>query len=63
MGNNNKNIRPANIDKKRPIIPNEILSNVLLSELSRNFREITFSKFEYLVGIPVLNTRYEHFGS
>lgn len=66
--NNEEKIRPANIDidkkdirladinKQKPTTPNLILQNKLLSELSLNFKEITFDESEFLAGIPVLDT-------
>ena len=56
----NRYSKPANIDKERPTTPNWISQNVLLSELSRNFREVTFSESEFPVGTLVLDTRYVH---
>ncbi len=58
MGNDNKNSRPTDIDIKRPATLNETLRNELPNELSRNFKEVTFSKSEFLFGIPVLDIRY-----
>ncbi len=60
MGNNDENSRPADIDKQRPTTPNLISRNGLLRELSRNFREVTFSESKFPVGTPVLDTRYVH---
>ncbi len=61
--NDNENSRPPDIDKQRPTIPNWIPRNGLLSELSRNFREVTFSESEFSIGTPVSDTRYVHPGS
>ncbi len=61
--NDDENSRPANIDKKRPTTPNWTSRNGLLSELSQNFREVTFSKSEFPIGTPVSDTRYVHHGS
>ncbi len=58
--NDEKDIRPANINQQRPTTPHWTLWNGLLSELSRNFREITFSKSEFPFGTPVYDTRYEY---
>lgn len=60
ISNNNKNSKYANIDQQRPIIPNRIFQNGLLSDLSRNFRQIIFSESEFSVSIPISNTRYKH---
>ena len=61
--NNNDNIRLANIDQQRPTTRNWTSQNRLLNESSQNFREITFSKSKFPLGIPVLNTRYKHLES
>ncbi len=61
--NNDEDIKPANIYQLRPTTPNWTPQNKLISELSRKFREVTLSKSEFLVGTPVLDTRYEHFGT
>ncbi len=61
--NDDENSKLADIDKKRLTIPNWTPQNGLLSELSRNFREVTFSKSKFLVGTPILDTRYVHPGS
>ncbi len=58
MGNDDKNIRPVDIDKQRPITLNWTPRNGLLSELPRNFREVTFSRSEFPVSTPVSDTRY-----
>ncbi len=63
MGNNNEDIRPVNIDQQRRTTPNWTPRHGLLSELSQNFREVTFSESEFPVGISVLDTRYEYTGS
>ncbi len=42
ISNNNKNSRPTDIDKQKPITPNLIPQNGLPRELSRNFKEVTF---------------------
>ncbi len=62
-GNNNEDIRPADIDQLRPTTPNWTPWNGLLSQSSQNFREVTFSESEFPVGTPVLDTRYKHPGS
>ena len=59
-GNNNEDIKLANIHQLKPITPNWTCQNRLLSKLSRNFREITLSKSKFPVNTPVLDTRYKH---
>lgn len=62
--NNEKNLGPANIDEQKlATISNFTPENRLLSELFSTFREVTFSKSEFPVGIPVLKTRYRYFGN
>ncbi len=63
MGNDDENSRPADIDEQRPTTPNWTPRNGRLSESSRNFREVTFSKSKFPVGTPVSDTRYVHPGS
>ncbi len=58
--NDHENSRLMGIDKQRPITLNLTFRNGLLSELSRNFREVIFSESKFLVGIPVLDIRYIH---
>ncbi len=60
VGNDNENIKPMDINQQRPTTLNWTSRNRLWSELSRNFREVTFSESELLVNTSVLDTRYEH---
>ena len=60
MNNDEKDIRPADMDKQRPATPNWTPRNGLLSKSSSTFREMTFSESKFLAGIPVLDTRYKH---
>ena len=60
MNNDEKDIRPADIDKKMLATPNWTSQNSLLSKLSSTFREITFNKSEFSAGTLVLDTRYKH---
>ena len=60
IGNDKEDIRRADIDKQRPATPNWTPQNGLLSELSSTFREVTFSKSEFLASTPVSDTRYKH---
>lgn len=57
-GNNDENIEPIDIDQQRPTIPNSTPQNKLLGELSRNFKEITFGKPNFLVNISVFDIRF-----
>ncbi len=63
IDNDDENSRPADIDEQRPITPNWIPQNGLLSESSRNFREVMLCESEFPVGTPVSDTRYMHPGS
>ena len=63
IDNDEQDMRQADIDKQRPTTPNWTPWNGLLNESSLTFREMMFSKSEFLAGIPVLDTRYEHSGS
>lgn len=65
-------LRPANnmdsnnnrdIAQQRLTTPDWILRKRLLSELSRNFKKVMFSKSSFLFGISLLDIRYEHPGS
>lgn len=44
INNNKKDIQPVNIDKQRLAIPNWTAQNRLLSELSSNLKNVTFSE-------------------
>ena len=63
IGNNNKNNISADIDQPRPIIPKWTPQNGLLSDLSQNFKQVTFSKSKFPFGTSVSNIRYKHLGS
>lgn len=63
MGNDNEDIKLTDINKQKPITLNWISQNRLFSELSRNFKEVIFSKSECSFGISVLDSRYTHSGS
>ncbi len=63
ISNDNKNSKPVDIDEETPIIPNWTTQNKLLSKLSQNFKEVTFSESKFLFSIPVLDTGYVHPGS
>lgn len=60
LNNHEKDIRLANIDKKRSATLGLILQNRLLSKLSCNFWGMIFIKFKCPTHIPVLNIRNKH---
>lgn len=60
MDNDKENIRQADIDKQGPVTPNWMPWNGLLIKSSSIFREMTFSKSEFLASTPVLDTRYKY---
>lgn len=59
-GNDNENSKPTNIDNQNLITSNYITQNGLLNILSQSFRNVTFKKSEFLVGISILDTKYIH---
>ena len=60
IGNNKKDIKPADIDKQKLATLNLIPWIKLLSELSSTFKEVTFSESEFLAGILVFDTQYKY---
>lgn len=64
LDNNEKNFRPANINKQKLVIlSNFTLQNGLLIELSSILKKTTFSKSEFFQSISVLKTRYKYLES